>query len=64
MEKNTEALSQNSIIHQNLEIVDCLILVKMNCHSFEKTIKQRVLESFAMVHYHGCELFQIEKRID
>ena len=64
MNKNTEALIQNSIIHQNLEIVDCLILVEMNCHSLERTIKPRVLEAFAMVHYHGCELFQIENIID
>ena len=64
MDKNTEALSQNSIIHKNLEILDCLILVEMNCHSLERTIKRRVLLAFAMVCYHGCELFQIENRID
>ena len=64
MDKNTEALSQNSIIHKSLEIVDCLVLVEMNCHSLERTIKLRVLQAFAMVHYHRCELFQIENRID
>ena len=59
MDKNTEALSQNSIIHKNLEIVDCLMLVEMNCHSLERTIKLSILQAFAMVHYHGCELFQM-----
>ena len=29
------------MIHKKLEIVDCLISVKMNCHSLERTIKQR-----------------------
>ena len=52
------------MIHKKLEIVDSLISVKMNCHSLEKTIKQRGHEAFAMVCYHGCELFQIENRID
>ena len=64
MEKNTEALSQNSIIHKNLEIVNCLILVEMNCNSLERTIKPRVLQAFVIIRYHGCELFQIENRID
>ena len=35
----------------------------MNCHSLERTIKLRVLQALAMVHYHRCELFQIENRI-
>ena len=48
------------MIHKNLEIVNCLILVEMNCDSLERTIKPRVLEAFAMVCYDGCELFQIE----
>ena len=48
------------MIHKNLEIVDCLISVKMDCHSSERTIKWRMLETFGMVCYHGCELFQIE----
>ena len=52
------------MIHKNLVIVNCLILVDMNCHSLERTIKRRVLQAFAMVHYHGCELFQIENRIN
>ena len=52
------------MIHKNLEIVDCCISVKMNCHSLERTIKHRVLVAFGMVRYHGCELFQIENRID
>ena len=52
------------MIHKNLEIVNCLISVKMNCHSLERTIKRRVLEVFGIVCYHGCELFQIENRID
>ena len=60
MDKKTEALSQNSIIRKNLEIVDCLILVEMNCHSSERTIKPRVLQVFVMVQYYGCEIFQIE----
>ena len=52
------------MIHKNLEIVNCLISVKMNSHSLERTIKWRVLEAFGMVCYHGCELSQIENRID
>ena len=64
MDKKTEALSQNSIIQKNFEIVNCLILVEMNCHSLERTIKLRVLQAFAMVCYHICELFHIENRID
>ena len=64
MDKNTEALSQNSITHKNLEIVDCLILVEMDCQSLERTMKPRVLQAFAMVCYHRCELFQIENIID
>ena len=53
-------MSQNSIIHKNLEIVDCLILVEMNCPSMERTIKPRVLQAFAMVHYHRGELFKLK----
>ena len=52
------------MIGKNLEIVDYLISVKLNCHSLERTIKWRVFEAFGMVCYHGCELFQIENRID
>ena len=48
------------MIHKNLEIVNCLISVKMNCHSLKRTIKQRVLEAFGMVCYHGCELFKLK----
>ena len=48
------------MICKNLEIVDCLILVKTNCHSLERTIKWRVLEAFGMVRYHGCELFKLK----
>ena len=33
--------------------------MKMNSHSLERTIKQRVLEVFGMVCYHGCELFKL-----
>ena len=52
------------MICKNLEIVDYLISMKMNCHSLERTIQQRVFEAFGIVHYHCCELFQIENRID
>ena len=48
------------MIHKNLEIVNCLILVEMNCHSLERTIKPRGLEAFVMVCYHRCELFKLK----
>ena len=48
------------MICKNLEIIDCLISVKMNSHSLERTIKPRVLEAFGMVCNHGCELFKLK----
>ena len=48
------------MIRKNLEIVKYLISMKMNCHSLERTIKQRVFEAFDMVHYHCCELFELK----
>ena len=60
MDKTTEALSQNSIMHNNLEIVNCFILVEMNCHSLERTIKLRVLQVLVMVCYHRCNFFKLK----
>ena len=60
MDKKTEALSQNSIIHKNLEIVDCLILVEMNCHSSERTIKPRVLHVFVWCNVMDVKFFKLK----
>ena len=61
MYKKTEGLSQEFRDSQkfgNYSLFD--IRMKMNSHSLERTIKQRVLEVFGMVCYHGCELFRID----